>query len=205
MLIQKEFKEGMTEMELAARFDSISASLGSEGPSFKTIVCFGANAALPHHSPDRTRLRYGDFILIDAGAKVQNYCSDITRTSIFGTDKSRIPDCEKKQEMLRIVKDAQLAALRKIAPGVTGLTIHMEAQRTIDTAANGRYKGTFIHALGHSLGIEVHDGPGFSPGAKQELEPGMVITNEPGIYVEGFGGVRIEDDILVTEKGAEVL
>ncbi len=205
MLIQKEFKEGMTELELAAKFDSMSASLGSEEPSFKTIVCFGANAALPHHSPDATKLKYGDFILIDAGAKVRNYCSDITRTSIFGTDKSRIPDYEKKQEMLKIVKDAQLAAMRLIRPGVHGSTIHEVAQKVIDGAKNGEYKGTFIHALGHSLGIEVHDGPGFSPGAKQELKPGMVITDEPGIYVEGFGGVRIEDDILVTDKGAEVL
>ncbi len=205
ILIQKEFKEGMTEQELAAKFDALSASLGSEEPSFKTIVCFGANAALPHHSPDKTKLKYGDFILIDAGAKVQNYCSDITRTTIFGGDKSRIPDYEKKQEMLKIVKDAQLAAMKKIKPGATGSAIHLEAQRIIDTAANGKYKGTFIHALGHSLGIEVHDGPGFSPGAKQLLKPGMVITDEPGIYVEGFGGVRIEDDILITEKGAEVL
>ena len=205
VLIQKEFKEGMTEQELAAKFDGISASLGSEEPSFKTIVCFGANAALPHHSPNKTKLKYGDFILIDAGAKVQNYCSDITRTTIFGSDKSRIPDYEKKQEMLKIVKDAQLTAMRKIKTGVKGSTIHEAAQKVIDTSANSQYKGTFIHALGHSLGIEVHDGPGFSPGAKQELKPGMVITDEPGIYVEGFGGVRIEDDILVTEKGAEVL
>ncbi len=205
VLIQKEFKEGMTELQLAAKFDSISASLGSEEPSFKTIVCFGANAALPHHSPDNTKLKYGDFILIDAGAKVNNYCSDITRTTLFGTDKSKIPDYDKKQEMLKIVKDAQLAAIRRIRPGVTGSSIHETAQRIIDTSAGGKYKGTFIHALGHSLGIEVHDGPGFSPGARQLLKPGMVITDEPGIYVEGFGGVRIEDDILVTEKGAEVL
>ncbi len=205
VLIQKEFKEGMTELELAVKFDSVSASLGSEGPSFKTIVCFGKNAALPHHSPDGTKLKYGDFILIDAGSKVSNYCSDITRTTVFGNDRERIPDYDKKQEMMKIVKDAQVRAIKKIRTGIRGSTIHNTAQKVIDAAKSGEYKGTFIHALGHSLGIEVHDGPGFSPGAKQLLRPGMVITAEPGIYVNGFGGVRIEDDVLVTGNGAEVL
>ncbi len=205
VLIQKDLKEGMTELQLAARFDGISAEIGSEGPSFKTIVCFGKNAALPHHSPDHTKLKYGDFVLIDAGAKVSNYCSDITRTALFGDDKSRIPDYQKKERMLRIVKEAQVKAIKKIKPGVKGAAVHRVAQKVIDTADKGIYKGTFIHSLGHSLGIEVHDGPGFSPGAKQVLKPGMIITAEPGIYVEGFGGVRIEDDVLVTETGTEVI
>jgi len=205
VLIQKEFREGVTELELASKFDSISASLGSEGPAFKSIVCFGKNAALPHHSPDHTKLKYGDFVLIDVGAKISNYCSDLTRTFIFGDDKSMIPDYEKKAEMMRIVKEAQIKAIKKVKPGVRGSSIHNTAQKVIDTAKSGEYKGTFIHALGHSLGIEVHDGPGFSPGAKQVLKPGMVITAEPGIYVEGFGGVRIEDDVIVTESGSEII
>ena len=90
VMIQKEFKEGMTEMELAAKFDNVCSTMGSQGPSFKTIVCFGKNAALPHHFPDETKLKYGDFILIDAGSKAGNYCSDMTRTFIFGDDKNRI-------------------------------------------------------------------------------------------------------------------
>lgn len=203
-LIQKEFKEGMTELELAAKFDSLSGSIGSEGPSFKTLVCFGRNSAMPHHFPDNTKLRYGDFILIDAGAKVNNYCSDITRTWIFGDEKD-IKDYNEKGEIAKVVKDAQVKAIRAIKPGVTGKKIDKIARDYIDNFKEGKYKGKFIHSLGHSVGLEVHDGAGFSPNSKQRLEAGMVITAEPGIYLEGFGGVRVEDDILVTKEGALVL
>ena len=205
MLIVKEFKEGMTEAELATKFDGLSSSMGSQGPSFKTIVCFGKNAALPHHFPDETKLVYGDFILIDAGCKVNNYSSDITRTFIYGDDKSRIKDYEEKQEIYKTVKDAQTKAIRAIKPGVKGKRIDGIARKQIDNADGGKYKGKFIHSLGHSVGIDVHDGPGFSPSTKLKLERGMVITAEPGIYINGFGGVRIEDDVLVTEDGALVL
>lgn len=204
MLIQKEFKEGMTELELANKFDSMSASLGSEGPSFKTIVCFGKNAALPHHSPDSTKLKYGDIILIDAGAKASNYCSDVTRSFIFGGD-GKVEDEDKKEDMLKTVKDAQVKAIRSIKPGLKGKDIDKVARDYIEEAHDGEYKGKFIHSLGHSLGIEVHDGAGFSPGAEQVLKEGMVITAEPGIYINGFGGIRIEDDVLITKDGALVL
>lgn len=204
LLIQKEFKKGMTEVELASVFDNISARLGSQGPSFKTIVCFGKNAAYPHHFPDETKLKYGDIVLVDAGAKVDNYSSDITRTFIFGESKD-IPDYDRKEEVYRIVKDAQLKAIKKIKPGLKGKDIHKIAADHIDNAEGGKYKGTFIHSLGHSVGIEVHDGPGFAPNGEQVLEPGMVITVEPGIYIPGFGGVRIEDDVLITKNGAAVL
>ena len=205
VLIQKELKEGVTEIEIASKFDSISGSLGSKEPSFSTIVCFGKNAALPHHSPDSTTLKYGDIVLIDAGAKINNYCSDITRTIIFGDDKEKIDDYIRKEDMIRTVKEAQLAAIRAIKAGVKGKVIHNIASEYIDTARGGVYKGTFIHSLGHSVGLEVHDGPGFSPLAEQEVEKNMVITVEPGIYLPGFGGARIEDDVLITENGAEVL
>ncbi len=204
MMIQKAFKEGITEKELASKFDQISSSLGSSAPSFETIVCFGKNAALPHHFPDDTKLKKGDFILIDAGAKVDNYCSDMTRTFIFGDDKESV-NYKAQLRMMKVVKEAQLRAIHAIKPGAKGSAIHKIAQEYIDSVDDGFYKGKFIHALGHSLGIEVHDGPGFSPGMNQLLKPGMVITVEPGIYIPGFGGVRIEDDILVTSDGAEVL
>ncbi|MGC8479376.1 MAG: M24 family metallopeptidase [Candidatus Micrarchaeia archaeon] len=203
VLITKEFKLGMTEMELAAKFDNISASLGSSKPSFTTIVCFGKNAALPHHMPDNTKLVEGDIILIDAGAKVDGYCSDMTRTFIFGNDKSK--NYTANEKIIKAVKSAQLKAIHAIKPGVKGSSIHKIAADYINAAENGKYKDTFIHALGHSLGIEVHDGIGFSPGANQILKPGMVITVEPGIYLPGFGGARIEDDILVTKDGVSVL
>ncbi len=203
--IKSSFREGVTELEIAAKFDEISERLGSKGPSFSTIVCFGPNASIPHHSPDGTKLKYGDFILIDAGAKVGNYCSDISRTVIFGDDKSRISDYGKKLEMLDIVKEAQRKAIDAIREGVQASSIHNLADNIISTSAGGIYKGTFIHSLGHSLGIEVHDGKGLSPLSKYALKENMIVTVEPGIYISGFGGVRIEDDILVTKEGAIIL
>ncbi len=200
---QKSLKEGITEREIAAKFNYAAQDFGADGLAFDSIVSFGQNAALPHHMPDNTKLTEGSFVLIDVGAKVDGYCADITRTLIFKEEKAK--DLSKMKEMLKVVKDAQLAAIKAIKPGVKGSTIHKIAAQYIDTAAGGKYKGTFIHSLGHSVGIEVHDGPGFSPNATETLKPGMVITAEPGIYIEGFGGVRIEDDVLVTESGATVL
>lgn len=206
VLIQKEFVEGMTELQLASKFDGLSSSLGSEEPSFKTIVCFGKNAALPHHFPDDTKLRRGDFILIDAGAKIRNYCSDLTRTFIFGEEVLKEnEDYLEKKRMYDTVKQAQLKAIRAIKPGLKGKDIHNIAQEYIDNAFSGEYRGRFIHSLGHSIGIEVHDGQGFSPNSDLVLKPGMIISVEPGIYLPGFGGVRIEDDILIEDDGALVL
>ena len=200
---QKSLKEGITEKEVAAKFNYAAQLFGADGLAFDTIVSFGKNAALPHHMPDSTRLTPGSFVLMDVGAKVNNYCADITRTIIFKEEKAEHLD--KMKEMLSIVKNAQLTAIKKIKPGMKGNAIHRIAEQYINSAANGKYKGTFIHSLGHSVGIEVHDGQGFSPSATEILKPGMVITAEPGIYIEGFGGVRIEDDILVTDEGAVVL
>jgi Xaa-Pro dipeptidase len=198
-MIKKYFKEGITELELAARFDFMQKSLGASGNSFPTIVCFGKNAAMPHHSPDGTRLRRGDFILIDVGAKVENYCSDITRTFIFGGAGTK-----QQREMIGIVRGAQKEAISQIRSGRNGKQIHLMAEKYINSAQEGKYKGKFIHGLGHSLGLEDHDGPGLS---KQSniLKQGMVVTVEPGIYINGFGGVRIEDDVLVTQHGCEIL
>lgn len=200
-LIPRYFKEGITELELAKRFDELSASLGSERPSFTTIVCFGKNAALPHHMPDSTRLKKGDFVLIDAGATVNGYCSDMTRTFVFDRDKR----LEKEKEMMEIVKRAQELAIEKMRPGVIGSEVDKAARNYIDSALNGKYKGTFIHSLGHSVGLEVHDGFRLSQDAKVVLKENMVFTAEPGVYVPGFGGVRIEDDVLITRKGPVLL
>jgi Xaa-Pro dipeptidase len=200
-MIEGILKAGITEREIASSFDSISCSIGSEEPSFKTIVCFGKNAAMPHHSPDSTRLKKGDLVLIDAGAKVGNYCSDITRTILFGIQKK-----SKKSEMHEIVEEAQSLAIKAIKPGATGKDIHAISANHINTSAKGAYNGTFIHSLGHQIGIEVHDGGlGLSPTSDLKLKEGMVVSVEPGIYLPGSGGVRIEDDILVTRKGARIL
>jgi len=205
--IKKKLKVGVTEKEIADAFDEISRKLGSEGPSFSTIVCFGRNSAVAHHNPDSTKLKYGDFVLIDAGAKSGNYCSDITRTFIFGKDKARIKYYEKKLEIYRIVKEAQLKAIKAIKEGVKSATIHNIAEDYIAKAEGGKYKKfVFEYALGHSIGIEVHDpGGGLSPNSKLKLKQGIITSVEPGIYMPGFGGVRLEDDILVTKDGAVVL
>ncbi len=199
----KHLKEGMTEKELAAIFEFHALKLGCDGLSFSTIVCFGANAALPHHSPDNTKLKKGDFVLMDVGVKVRNYCSDITRTIIFGRD-SRYAE---KMRVLETVLSAQKNAIAAIKKGASGSSIHSIAQSYIDTAYGGKYKGTFIHALGHSIGIDVHDGSrGFlSPRSNLKLQSGMITSVEPGIYIPSFGGARVEDDILVTDKGAIIL
>ncbi len=202
-LVRKELKEGITEQELANKFDNISASLGSTEPSFKTIVCFGENAAFPHHSPDNRKLKRGDVVLIDAGAKFNSYCSDITRTIIWDSSKNKIS--EEMARIIEVVREAHDKSISAIKPGVEASNIHKIAQEHIDNAYGGRYKGRFIHALGHSVGIEVHDGPGFSPGISMSLKPGMVITVEPGIYIPGIGGARIEDDVLVTKTGSVIL
>ncbi len=195
------FKTGISEKELAAHFDYLMMRNGADGPSFPTIVSFGKNAALPHHMPDNTKLGENMFVLIDAGAKYKNYCSDLTRTFIFKPKKNS----KRYIEMERIyetVKKAQLLALRSIKPGVEASTPHIVAENFINSAYNGIYRGRFIHSLGHSIGIDVHDGFGLSKGYKFKLKPGMVFSDEPGIYIKGFGGVRIEDDVLVTENGA---
>lgn len=202
-MIRKDVKSGMTERDVAKRFDDISEGLGSEGPSFETIVSFGRNAALPHHKPDGTRLKNGDFVLIDAGAKVNNYCSDMTRTFIFGGADGK--GQREKREMLRIVKEAQKMAISSIRPGMAGSEVDKVARSYLDSVDGGKYQGKFIHSLGHSVGIEVHDGEGFSPHSKLRLREDMVITVEPGVYVPGFGGARFEDDIVITKKGRKII
>ena len=204
-IARKSLREGMTEKELAAVFENAIRTMGADGTAFSTIACFGRNAALPHHMPDNTRLRYGDFVLLDVGAKVDNYCSDVTRTFLFGNDRKGIPDYGRKMAIINTVREAQSLAIKSIKEGVLANKPHMVAQEHIERANGGIYKGKFTHALGHSVGIEVHDGPGLWPGAKFRLKAGTVTSVEPGIYIEGFGGARIEDDVVVTKNGAAIL
>jgi Xaa-Pro aminopeptidase len=202
--IDRYFKEGITEKELAAEFDYIMRKHGAAEPSFKTIIAFGKNAALPHHAPDNTRLKENEFVLIDAGAKYKNYCSDLTRTFIFKPD-TKSEKYRRMQDMIEVVRKAQSLALKAIRPGEEGSDIHKVAADYINSAHNGIYKGKFIHGLGHSIGIDVHDGARISSLAKTKLEKGMIFSDEPGIYLVGFGGVRFEDDVLVEENGGRFL
>jgi Xaa-Pro dipeptidase len=202
--IERHFKAGMTEKDLAAQFDNLMRLNGASEPSFKTIVAFGKNAALPHHAPDYSRLKPNEFVLIDAGAKYNNYCSDLTRTFIFMPDR-RSEKWRRMDDMIKTVKSAQRLALESIKPGVDGRHVHRIAADYINKAEKGVYNGLFIHSLGHSIGIDVHDGPGLSPFTRNRLDAGMVVSDEPGIYLVGFGGVRFEDDVLVAENGASFL
>jgi Xaa-Pro aminopeptidase len=189
-------KPGMKEIDVALEIDFYMRKLGASGPGFDTIVAAGPHAALPHAQPGDRLIKKGQFLKMDYGASYRQYNSDITRTVAIGSAD------EKMKKVYHTVLDAQLAAIAAIRPGKTGVEIDAVARDVITEAG---YGDCFGHGLGHSIGRLVHDGPGFSKLSKVVLEPGMIFTVEPGIYIEGWGGVRIEDDIVVTDDGCEIL
>ena len=190
-------KPGTTEQDFARELEFAMRRLGASGAAFDTIVASGLSGAHPHHHAGPRPLAAGDFVTIDWGATVNGYNSDITRTYAL----SEVTD--KQREIYGIVRDAQQQAIAAIQPGKTGQEIDAVAR---DFIAAAGYGPAFGHSLGHSLGRSVHDGPGFSVRSdKLVLKPGMVMTVEPGIYLEGWGGLRLEEDILVTEGGCAVL
>jgi len=199
MEVQKSIKAGMTELEVAAQVDFVMKSLGAGGNSFDTIVAFGKNTALPHHMPDQTKLNDGDLVLIDTGAKYNNYCADITRTFVYGKSNKRA------EEMINFVKSVQLMAIHMLKPGADAYSVGKKVKKYIDSYKGGIYKGKFIHTLGHGIGLEVHDAPVFGNTPYRKIKKGMTLAVEPGIYFVGFGGVRIEDDVLIDKNGAIVL
>ena len=186
---------GATEKALAWRLDTLLMELDTE-PSFSTIMASGPSAAKPHAVPGSRVLAEGDMLKIDMGAKVDGYCSDITRTYFIGQPDAKII------EVYTLVKDAQAAAVAAVRPGISGKDLDAIAR---DIIAAGGYGDAFGHGLGHGVGLAVHEGPRVSARSEDVLQPGMVVTVEPGIYLEGWGGVRIEDMVLVTETGCEVL
>jgi Xaa-Pro aminopeptidase len=188
--------KGMHEYELAAEINYSLQNLGAEKPAFDTISSFGKNTAEPHYSHGDTKLTEGDFILCDFGACLKKYNSDITRTFLFGKAT------ERQKEMYKTVFQAQQIAFDTIKPGVKASDIHHVVSSFIDST---KFKGRFIHSTGHSLGIAVHDGPGFTPENTMMLQENMILTVEPGVYLPGFGGVRIEDDVLIKKDGMELL
>lgn len=189
-------RRGVSEAEVAAEINYRNQRYGGQGPSFDTISAFGANAAEPHYTALTSKLRPGTFALFDFGTRYQRYCSDITRTFFFGRPK------RKDRRMYEVVADAQQAAFDVLRPGVTGKDVHVAAERVINAS---EFKGRFIHGLGHGLGLAVHDGGGLSGASETILEAGMVMTVEPGVYLPGYGGVRIEDDVLLTPRGFRFL
>jgi Xaa-Pro dipeptidase len=189
-------KEEMTERQLKAQIDYQMVERGADSPSFESIVAFGEDSALPHYSAGQRRLRRGDNVLVDVGARYNLYCSDITRTFFFGRPAPR------QREAYAKVLEAQSAAIAAIRSGVMGRAVHQVAAKVID---GSEFRGRFTHGLGHSLGLEVHDGAGLSPRSALQLKPDMVMTVEPGIYLPGEGGVRIEDDVVVTKGSCRSL
>jgi len=189
-------RPGLTESQLAGEIEYRMTQLGAAGRSFATIVGFGPHSAEPHFSPGGFRLESGQSVVCDFGALYQRYISDLTRPFHFGTPNS---------EMARVhatVAEAQQAALATLRPGVRACDVHRAAQEVIDRSP---WKGLFTHRLGHSIGLAVHDGFSLNPETTDRLEVGETVTIEPGIYIPGKGGVRIEDDVVVTDHGYRFL
>ena len=191
-----EIKEGKTELEIVAAIEYELKKKGITDMSFATMVLTGANGASPHGTPGQTKIQKGDFVLFDLGVIVDGYCSDITRTVAYGEMN------DKQKEIYDTVLKAQLAAIDASFPEVTCATVDLTARKIISDAGYGEY---FPHRLGHGLGIGVHEYPSLTETNELQLEAGMVYTIEPGIYVPNVAGVRIEDDILVTKNGVEIL
>lgn len=189
-------REGMREYELAARLVYEMLKRGANDIAFTTIMAFGENAAEPHYLSGDRKLKKGDFVLMDFGARYKRYNSDMTRTFVFGRAS------EEQKEMYNVVLEAQKMGIEMIKEGVNGKDVDTKVKNYIDST---KYKGRMIHSTGHGLGLAVHDHIGLSKNFDLILKDGMVVTVEPGVYVPGFGGVRIEDDILVKKDGHEVL
>ncbi len=188
---------GMTEQALAGELEYQMRRAGAEGPAFPTIVALGAHAARPHAKPGRRQLKRGCVLLTDFGARVDGYVSDLTRV-LFA---HRIPP--RAREVYEVVRRAQSAAIAAIEPGARLTDVDAAARTVIEEAGYGKQ---FRHGLGHGIGLEVHEQPRLAPrGVKGELKAGMIVTVEPGIYLRRRFGIRLEDDVLVTEKGRSVL
>ena len=189
-------KAGKTELEVSNELEFFMRRQGATSSSFDTIVASGLRSALPHGVATDKVIEQGDMITLDYGALYNGYISDITRTVAVGEPS------EKMKEIYQTVLDAQVLGLEKIGPGMTGIEADAIARDYIKSKGYGE---AFGHSTGHGIGLEVHEGPGLSFKSQTVLEPGMAVTVEPGIYIAGIGGVRIEDDILITESGNERL
>jgi Xaa-Pro aminopeptidase len=191
-----QLEVGMTEKEAAWIFEKAVRERGAESISFETIIAIGPNAARPHHATSDSKLVEGQTIVFDCGSRYQGYCSDLTRTVVLGEADDEI------KRVYDIVLTAQLAAIDMVRPGMTGEECDAIARKIITEAGHG---DDFGHSLGHGLGLEVHENPGVGANAKGKLENGMPFTIEPGIYIPGWGGVRIEDVVVLENDKARVM
>ncbi|MEA2090291.1 MAG: Xaa-Pro peptidase family protein [Thermoproteota archaeon] len=187
---------GVREYEVAAEVEYTMRRQGSWGTAFDTIVASGVHSAYPHGGCTEQKIRKGDLVVVDIGAAYRNYQSDMTRTFVAGKPSV------KQEKIYQIVKEAQEKAFQSIKAGVKAADVHRVARRVIKKAGYAEY---FVHSLGHGVGMEVHEPPRLSPESKNVLNAGNMVTVEPGIYIANFGGVRIEDTVLVEETKAEKL
>lgn len=194
--IRLEIKPGMSETDLAARIDFLLRRRSTDVPPFKTIVASGERASLPHAQPTDKKIAKGDLLTLDFGGSIDGYCSDLTRTVVVGKASS------KQREVYQIVLDANLKALAGIKAGTRGNEADTLARQHIEAKGYGE---RFGHSLGHGVGLEVHEEPRLSQKNAEPLEPGMVATVEPGIYIPGWGGVRIEDLVVIEDQGCRLL
>ena len=192
----RRVREGMRERDLAAEIEHQMHRLGAEKPSFETIVASGERTALPHAHPTSAALQPGQLLLIDMGTFQDGYASDMTRMLFLGTPSARV------KHMYKAVLEAQLAAIAAVKPGATTMHVDRRARQVLKGHGLDR---AFVHSTGHGLGLEIHELPRIGRKDKTKLAVGMAITIEPGAYIEGFGGVRIEDTVVVTPHGCEIL
>lgn len=189
-------KEGMSENELAAELEYLMRRYGASGTSFPTIVAFGKNSSVPHHETGMARLKFGDIVLIDFGCKFGGYCSDCTRTFLFGNDRQHDRFIDTYAHVLR----AHMLVKEKMCAGMTGQEVDEIARSYLREHGLDKF---FTHSLGHGIGINVHEFPYISPKSENVLKDGMVFSDEPGVYFEGNYGIRIED--TVTLKGGKAV
>ena len=190
------FHDGPTEREVALDLEVAMRRLGADGPSFETIVASGPNAAKPHARPTARRLVGGDLVIVDFGALVEGYHSDMTRTFVLGD-----PTPE-QQRMLDVVTASQAAGVAAVRSGTTGQAVDRVCR---DVIAEAGWGDAFLHGTGHGVGLEIHEGPKVAQTAAASLAPGHVVTVEPGVYLPGAGGVRVEDTVVVTPDGCQAL
>ncbi|HLN13082.1 MAG TPA: Xaa-Pro peptidase family protein [bacterium] len=189
-------RPGITERWAAAELEIFLRRAGAERLSFETVFASGPRSALPHGRPTDRVLAAGDFVTMDYGPVIEGYTADCTRTVVLGGPDAR------QREIYALVLEAQRAALAAVRAGVSSRAVDAAARSVIEA---GGYGEAFGHGLGHGIGLEIHEGPSLSQRMDVPLEPGMVVTIEPGVYVPGWGGVRIEDDVVVTSDGGRVL
>ncbi len=192
----RHFKSSMTELDLAAELEYRMRRLGADRPAFETIVASGKRTALPHAHPAPHAIQPNQLLLIDMGATVAGYASDMTRTHAVGQPAA------KTRRMYRAVLESQLAAIDAVKPGVSCASVDRAARDVLRRYGSDKL---FIHSTGHGLGLEIHEAPRLGRKENAKLQPGMIVTIEPGIYEQDFAGIRIEDTIVVTTHGSEVL